>query len=187
MNDKIVSIFPTAVMLVDMSNHSLKSKTLEIIENTELTDHSLLENGVSSFASESILDHPELIDLKKDITNSIKKYTSVGGYSPLKLGNSWFNQMRNGGAVIPHRHEGSVLSGAYYIKAPEGSSNLYFSSPLKPYRMNDIFSTETPFNEYQHCIPCYEDLMVLFPSWLEHYTDKNENDTRTVISFNTTR
>lgn len=187
MDNKIISIFPTAVMLVDMSNHCCKTRALEIIKNTELTDHDLLDKGLSSFSSSPILDHPDLIELKTDITNNIKQYASVGGYSPLKIGNSWFNRMSEGGIVVPHRHEGSVLSGAYYISAPEGSSNLYFSSPLKPYRMNDIFSTDSPFNEYQHCIPCYEDLLVIFPSWLEHYTDKNNNDARTVISFNTTR
>jgi hypothetical protein len=30
-----------------------------------------------------------------------------------------------------------------------------------------------------------EDLLILFPSWLEHYTNENNNDKRTVISFNT--
>lgn len=174
-------------MLVDMSGHPCKNAALEIIQDTKINDHKLLNNGTSSFDSDSILNYPELSKLKDDITTHIKQYTTTAGYLPLKIANSWFNIMDNDGVVHPHRHEASVLSGAYYINAPEGSSNLHFSSPLKPYRMNDLFSRDTVFNEYYHSIPCVEDLMIIFPSWLEHYTDKNNNNSRTVISFNTER
>jgi len=187
MENKIISIFPTALMLVDMSNHPCKETALEIIQNTKIKNHKLLDNGNSSFDTNQILDHPRLSKLKEDIMYNINQYTTTTGYLPLKIANNWFNIMDTNGVVTPHRHEASVLSGAYYINAPEGSSNLHFTSPLKPYRMNDLFTRDTSFNEYYHSIPCVEDLLIIFPSWLEHYTDKNNNNTRTVISFNTER
>ena len=42
-----------------------------------------------------------------------------------------------------------------------------------------------PFNVTEQYVTCTEDTLVLFPSWLEHYTNENDNDSRTVISFNT--
>lgn len=183
--DKFISLFPTGVMLVDMSNHPCKQIALDIIDSTETTNHQLVNKGSSSFDTSNILFHPSLEQLKNDIHSSVKKYATLAGNFPLVIANNWFNKMNHGGSVIPHRHEGSVISGAYYIRAPIGSSSLHFSSPLKPLRMYDLSNNTTKFNEAYHTIPCVEDLLVLFPSWLEHYTDENDNNERTVISFNT--
>ena len=78
-----------------------------------------------------------------------------------------------------------VQSGAYYIRAPEGSSKLHFSRPLNPLRTNELIQFSNPYNLSEYVVPVQEDLLVLFPSWLEHYTDENNNSLRTVISFNT--
>ena len=112
-DDRIMHLFPTSVMLFDMSNHPCKAKALEIIDASQTDNHPLLNKG------------------------------------------------------------------------KEGSSSLHFSSPLAPLRMNQLTESSNPLNVSEYAIPCAEDLLILFPSWLEHYTDKNNNDLRTVISFNT--
>jgi uncharacterized protein (TIGR02466 family) len=183
---KIMQLFPTTVMLVDLTGHPCKEKLLEIIDETETKDHYLLTKGKSSFEGNGgILFHPDLEHLRFDIQDSIKKYSTMLGTFPIQLANNWFNVMEPGGAVNPHRHEGSIISGAYYVRAPEGSASLHFSSPLKPLRMNEVTQHANDYNEGEHDIPCMEDLLVLFPSWLEHYTNENPNDSRTVVSFNT--
>ena len=40
--------------------------------------------------------------------------------------NSWMNRVGKGGSVRSHRHEGSVVSGAFYPIADEGSCPLIF-------------------------------------------------------------
>ncbi len=183
---KLLQLFPTSIMLVDMAGHPCKERALEIIDETATHDHHLLSNGRSDFDGQGgFLYHPELQELCNDIQNHIRKYSTLLGTFPIHLANNWFNIMSPGGVVHPHRHEGSVVSGAYYIRAPEGSSSLHFSSPLKPLRMNEVTQNPNPLNLAEESIPVKEDLMILFPSWLEHFTDKNNNAERTVISFNT--
>ena len=161
-------------------------KTLEIIDESVTNDHHLLSNGKSNFDTQrGFLFHPELKELCNDIQHHIHKFSTLLGTFPIHLANSWFNIMSPNGVVHPHRHEGSVVSGAYYIRAPEGSSSLHFSSPLKPLRMNEITQHVNPLNLAEKSMPIKEDLMILFPSWLEHFTNENDNTKRTVISFNT--
>jgi uncharacterized protein (TIGR02466 family) len=183
---QLIQLFPSTVMLVDMTGHPCKEKALDIIDNSNTQEHALLSKGKSNFESNGgFLFHPELEQLRFDIQAAIHKFSSILGTFPIQLSNNWFNIMEPGGVVHPHRHEGSVISGAYYIRAPKGSSNLYFSSPLKPLRMNEITQFSNPLNLAEAHIPCNEDMLILFPSWLEHYTDENHNSERTVISFNT--
>jgi uncharacterized protein (TIGR02466 family) len=184
--NQLIQLFPTTVMMVDLAGHPCKEKALEIIDDAQTHDHHLLSKGKSNFeASGGILFRPELEELKKDIQKSIHQFANMLGTFPITLANNWFNIMEPGGTVYPHRHEGSVISGAYYIRAPEGSSNLHFSSPLKPLRMNEVTEFSNPLNLAESAMPIKEDLLILFPSWLEHYTNENNNDARTVISFNT--
>lgn len=183
---QLVQLFPTTVMLIDMAGHPCKEKALEIIDETVTNDHHLLSNGKSNFyMSGGFLFHPELTELCNDIQQQIHKYSTLLGTFPIHLANNWFNIMEPNGVVHPHRHEGSVVSGAYYIRAPEGSSSLHFSSPLKPLRMNEVTQNVNSLNLSEEAMPIKEDLMILFPSWLEHFTNENNNTERTVISFNT--
>jgi len=183
---QLLHLFPSTVMLIDMAGHPCKEKTLEIIDESVTNDHHLLSNGKSNFDTQrGFLFHPELKELCNDIQHHIHKFSTLLGTFPIHLANSWFNIMSPNGVVHPHRHEGSVVSGAYYIRAPEGSSSLHFSSPLKPLRMNEITQHVNPLNLAEKSMPIKEDLMILFPSWLEHFTNENDNTKRTVISFNT--
>lgn len=184
--NQMIQLFPTTVMMVDLAGHPCKERALEIIDTARTHDHHLLSKGKSNFeASGGFLFHPDLDELKKDIQKAVQHFATMLGTFPITLSNNWFNIMEPGGVVHPHRHEGSVISGAYYIRAPEGSSNLHFSSPLKPLRMNEITQFSNQLNLAESSMPIQEDLLILFPSWLEHYTNENENSERTVISFNT--
>lgn len=183
--EKIVNLFPTPIMLVDMSDIACKQRLLEILDNEETQPHELVENGQSNFGFSQILFHPELEELKNAIEHNLNRYTKNLGVQPVMIANNWFNIMNKGSKVVRHRHEGSVISGAYYPRAPEGSTKLHFVNPLIPYRMTEIYSYETPYSRFEQNVDCMEDLMILFPSWLEHYTEINDTENRTVISFNT--
>jgi uncharacterized protein (TIGR02466 family) len=184
----ILKLFPTCVMIFDLNEVNM-SALKDIILSKQTYDHRLvIDNGRSSFGKENILDEPELLNLKNIILSSIKKYSLINGLAgQLAISNSWFNIMGPDGYIDLHRHEGSTLSGALYIDAPNGSSNLIFSSPLKPFRMSQIFNTEPNniFNEGEIEIPVETGKLILFPSWLEHKTSKNKNEQRIVLSFNT--
>ena len=95
------------------------------------------------------------------------------------------NILQKGQSVNLHRHEVSVVSAAYYIKADKDSAGLNFKSPLDPYRMHEFFVKNTEYNIKNVEVACEQGSLYLFPSWLEHYTNPNQTDDRITISFNT--
>lgn len=182
---RFVNLFPTPVMLVDMSDLQCKSKLLEIIDNSPTEQHDLVAGGRSSFSTTPILFDTQLAELNDKIHFHLDEYSRHLGLKRLQITNNWFNIMGEGNKVVRHRHEGSLISGAYYPRAPQGSTKLHFVNPLTPFRMTEIYNYDTPYSAYSQNVECIEDLMVLFPSWLEHYTEENTTSNRTVISFNT--
>jgi len=140
----------------DLSFLNLK-KIVKILQSTQTREHGLVSDGSSSYNyGMPILEHPELIGLKKIIQKHINDYSS----RPLKLINSWFNISNPGNELKPHNHPQSIISGAFYLS---GKVPLIFpDTKVQP----------------------YPGLLVIFSSDLVHYT-KPETEQRIVISFNT--
>lgn len=184
MSDNIVSLFPTAVGSYEI-DIDLDFVYKKITEYTS-APHFLLEESDSSFGQDSnILYDPDLAHLRAELLNCIKDYTDSTCLQELEITGSWYNQMRKGDKVTLHRHEGSVLSGAFYVRTDDSTVPLRFQSPLKPYKMNDLYER---FNSQYACsgvqLNVQSGSLLLFPSWLEHETDAEQGE-RCVISFNT--
>ena len=132
-------------------------KILKILQSTQTREHGLVSDGASSYNyGMPILEHPELLGLKKIIQKHIDDYSS----RPLKIINSWFNISNSGNELKPHNHPQSIVSGAFYLSG---------KVPL-------IFPNEK--------VEPYSGLLVIFLSDLVHYTEP-EKEQRVVISFNT--
>ena len=130
---------------------------LKILQSTQTREHGLVSDGASSYNyGMPILEHPELLGLKKIIQKHIDDYSS----RPLKIINSWFNISNLGNELKPHNHPQSIVSGAFYLSG---------KVPL-------IFPDEE--------VEPYSGLLVIFSSDLVHYTEP-EKEQRVVISFNT--
>ena len=137
--------------------NSIKNKLLQI----QTASHGLVTKGVSTYNhGMPTLMYPELTGLKNIIKQYVRLYCNKYEIPPLKFINSWFNISQPGNKLKAHKHEESIVSGAFYIS---GSTPLIFpDTSIKP----------------------YPGLLVLFPSEMEHYTEP-EKEQRTVISFNT--
>ena len=98
-----------------------------------------------------------------------------------------YNVLPKGGFTERHRHESSVVSGAFYIKLPEGDcGNFYVVSPLQQYMMCQHFIKDSIYGDYFYDVPIKENHLYLFPSWLEHGSRVNKTDSdRITVSFNT--
>lgn len=174
--------FPTYVLSFDLSNLDVS----DLINSYEGEDHTLVSSGSSSHSKFSnVLDKFPLIGEK--CQECIKTYGQIMKLKKIFISNSWVNKMTQGGKTKLHRHEGSVLSGAFYLKSNDDSAGLVFHSPLKPYRMNDIFYEDNPLDVHTKCVPAQQGMLYLFPSWLEHETEINQSSERYVLSFNTWR
>lgn len=188
MKQKSLEIFPTLVMEFDLSMAWWKTKIKDYIENFDGIEHGLLQdNAVSDYGYGNILDNPNYGDVRQDLQKCVDIYCNKMNLKICNITNSWINHMTNGGSVKFHRHEGSVVSGAYYPQVDDNSCDLIFNSPLKPYRMNDLFLAENDLNAYTYRVPSKKNTLYLFPSWLEHGTESNKSNNRFVLSFNTDR
>ncbi len=159
----------------------------KILKEYNTTSHGLVPGGTSSWNvdNKSILHDPRLKNLKDHIDEAAEFYADRLGLAKVVMSNSWFNVMPAGAEVVPHRHERSTLSGAFYIDSGEGSSSLFFSNPTSIYRMaEEIKDHDTMYNTKAVSIESKQGRCVLFPSWLEHGTEINNYAGRTVISFN---
>ena len=97
---------------------------------------------------------------------------------------SWINIHDRGGFNFQHMHEGSLLSGVFYLQVPPGSGSLVLRDP-RPGVVGSWLKGNEP-NAYSdiHLHP-ETGLLVLFPHWLEHYVEPHDSDVpRVAISFN---
>lgn len=177
-------IFPTLILEFDLSGHPCETSLKNIIQHTETHDHALLPAGGTSNFGGNILKNPMLSELKTTIDIAVGKYVEASGLMPVVLHNSWFNIMKRGSFTKPHRHEKSVVSGAYYIEAEPNSVGLTLVNPTKIYKMNELYDNITNYSTNDCTIDAYAGKLIIFPSWLEHYTDINESEKRVVVSFN---
>lgn len=104
---------------------------------------------------------------------------------PLRFTGCWFNIYGPKDGQESHNHPNNVISGSYYLKAPEDCSGIMFHSPmaetmfLPPYR--EINALNTSGVE----MAVHEGALVLFPSWLKHSVRPSPaTDERISISFN---
>jgi hypothetical protein len=179
-----LDLFPTPISVYDLSEVDVVP-LLSIINSSKIYEHLLVPNGKSSYGTNSlILDFEELKYLKKIFQECVDDYCSRVSIQRSILSNSWFNITEPGGRLELHRHEGSVVSGAFYPKVDGKLTSLRLKSPLLPYKMNELYNDidsiyAVKYNE----IEPQEGMLILFPSWLEHDTSEEISE-RIVISFN---
>jgi hypothetical protein len=148
-----------------IEEYDLSFLNLNTIKNTllkiETSSHGLVPKGFSTYNyGMPVLMYPELDGLQNILKQYVRLYCNKYGILPLKFINSWFNISQAGNKLKAHKHEESIISGAFYIS---GKTPLIFS--------------DTSINPYPG-------MLVIFSSDLVHYTEE-EAEQRIVISFNT--
>jgi uncharacterized protein (TIGR02466 family) len=97
---------------------------------------------------------------------------------------SWINIHDRNGFNHLHMHEGCLLSGCFYLQVPEGSGKLAFRDPRAGARHSLIKGNGANAHMDVHLTPS-DNLLVLFPAWLEHLVEPHGADTaRIAIAFN---
>ena len=183
-------IFPTLISSFDLKGHDCEQTVIDMMGNLEKTsDHALVHGGQSSYITgdEMFLSDKRLVNLWKTIQSCCDTYTEEAGIDYSLISTSWFNRLEKNGSVDAHRHERSVISGAYYPKCENGSAPLKFESPLQSYAMNMNFIKQTRFSTYTEVFMPSDGLLILFPSWLKHSVPPNQSNNRYTLSFNTIR
>jgi len=189
-------IFPQPIWWTDLNINlkKLEEFIYEFVEKTPTVNKSNrgeFNYQSSDFSGEqSIKDNNGFSILFKEI----KKYackafeTYNTDVSKLRFSNAWINISNKGGYNEIHTHPGSIISGVYYIKIPNGNcGNIVFNrNPMETYTIHSFGSLEETSHTYvTYTYPPKENRLFLFPSWLPHHVreNKTKND-RISISFN---
>lgn len=130
-----------------------------------------------------IFDVASLSGLKEQFFSHSKMFLSHLGYKNsdnLKIDNCWANISYPGDYIFPHNHNGSMISGVYYIKCSIDEKIKFFNTPsMLP--DPDIWNQ----NNYQYCeYSCIPGSILIFPSDLIHGVEKQICQEKISISFN---
>jgi uncharacterized protein (TIGR02466 family) len=192
----IQPLFYSPLSVFQLENHeALNAKLLSETAIRQTTSPGLQRSNVRGWHSEDDLferTEPGHQDLCRYIIEAIRICTvkvSPGfdfGQHGIKI-EGWVNILSPGGLNSPHDHPGWVWSGCYYIKVPAGDSersgNIEFIDP----RLNVQAATvegATCFAS-KFAITPRSGLLLIFPSYLQHWVYPNESEEeRVTVAFN---
>ena len=178
-------IFPTLVQVHNIECDTRVVKAFLDDCDMETWPDDIGKGTTSSRQVENLLHINEFEDIRKAIEERLAEYCDDAGLEPVDIGKSWINYQKQEGYVASHRHELSIVSGAYYPIAEEGSAPIVFDSPIRTPRMAEIHNKATDFTANNMEFEPKSGMLILFPSWLYHYSLPNKTAKRITISFNT--
>ena len=144
------------------------------------------EHGVTCYYDFNLFQEERYYPLMKHIMGSIyQTYRQFSSQVNFNVQQAWWTTYDKGSYIPRHSHSNSMISGAYYLRQPEGAGEITFFNPLGPlinhlYHDDLIFQTAGSID-----IQPQEGTLLLFPGWLEHETTRNESDhDKIIVSFN---
>lgn len=185
--------FPTPIWStgVDVDN----KRIYEFCKNLQKTDPGRIISNHDGWQSNMINfdNYPELQSLSQEIF----QYTAIAldGYKfntqnkTLRLLGLWVNINNSKYSYNKsHIHGSSTISGVYYVKCNENSGKICFTKdPKEEYIIDTIGEVLEPAT-LNHAVAKYspkEQHLLLFPSWVPHYVENNEDDEERIsIAFN---
>ena len=176
------------------------------VNNSELHEFAIRLRGMSSgrkksnvggWQSNDVQDEPELENLINEINFRLDDLSLFAGVSPdykLRISNMWININPKYSYNANHIHNGSFFSGSYYITVPEDSGTINFVNPSPLQRLfvdglikHGGINSYNRFNAQNWTMQPQPNMLILFPSWIDHNVGQNlSNDLRVSIAFNTT-
>lgn len=182
---QIIPIFGTYIGVAKIESLDIDN-ALEHVQSLE--SYTKEDHGYNTVTLRMLHD-PVFAEVKKEIEQLSKEYVSIQGHvvDKIKVTASWGNELRRGDPVNVHNHPNSFISGVFYLT--EGSP-LNFHNPLST---EDLFTFRTQIKHDDNNphtwqvlkLPIQPGYVILFPSKVMHHVDKNENDFRYSIAFNT--
>lgn len=185
MNKKDINwLFATPVQQYNLSEY-LTDEVAVVLQKMGRSDNTLVDGIRGNKDPKNI---PECKKLYEVFQDCVDDYSKNIGIRTSYISDSWMNILTKGGSVGVHRHYDSVISAAFYPYVEPNSANLIFVSPLEGFRMIDAHASNSDFGKYTSNVFAVEPktgMLVLFPSWIQHYVPTNKSNLRVTLSFNT--
>ena len=126
------------------------------------------------------------LELQKYILNTFKKLGWKTENKQIQIKSMWAIINKKEDFNVVHSHPNSLLSAAYYVKAPKNCGRFQVENPnnIKKHITPEL-ANENDLNVLLAGIEISEGDLIIFPGYLPHKVAKNESDEdRIVISFN---
>jgi uncharacterized protein (TIGR02466 family) len=174
------------VISVDQ-NQDIVDRCLDIEQKIPKGGSGWLCNTYNTLGTLNLLSDNSFNLLIKSVEKHVNEYaTCLGSEHQYKCQDAWTNISYKYSYQEYHAHAACTISAVYYASMPEGSSGIYFQSPLEPDMMplNNV-SSENP-NSFQYC--SYNPkpgTLIIFRSYLKHMVPMCQNtDPRITIALN---
>ncbi len=184
----IFSFFLASDKLSNIDNSLLEEYCYNQKTNTEGVIKSNLYGWQSNTLTERNDQISKLVSAALDRGNKLKDKMGFKQSTEFFISNIWTNVNQTNASNRPHVHPESVIAGVYYVKFPENGGMITFKNPAINLQYHLDSDQLENYNEWAvpnwHVLP-ETGLLLLFPSWLEHYVDPNiSNEDRISIAFN---
>jgi uncharacterized protein (TIGR02466 family) len=132
---------------------------------------------------------PEFAALHEIILREARSFADALRFNhhdyPLRVTDCWFNVYGPKDGQEVHQHANNMISGSYYVKAPDGCAGIMFHSPLADAMFVPPYTEINDLNSSVVELPVREGMLVLFRSWLKHSVRPSPTaEERISISFN---
>jgi uncharacterized protein (TIGR02466 family) len=190
--------FPVAVQTSEIGDAAKLNKSIigEITKIRGTVPNSLPEawscNLYTTISSGiNLLDQPAFASLQQHILTEAAAFAEVYGLDfasyPPRITECWVNVYGQGDSQEAHNHANSVISGIYYVAAPEGCGELLFHAPMSDTMLEPPTTGPNNVNTPLVALQPQAGEMVLFRSWLRHSVKPTRGkEERISIAFNLT-
>lgn len=174
---------------VNPAHNAIKSKMMAYLNNDEVYKDQSFE-GTLDFTTPNLHKIPDFFNLRDFVMSSLEQVMEDLGHAPnsVQMTGMWGTRHKNGIGHHRHLHMNSFIAGIYYLNGVAAHSGTtffrgyYHGQQLTPAmaegRRSKVNGSWTQ--------PFTEGTLIIFPSWLEHRTDiNNQQSPRNIISFNT--
>jgi uncharacterized protein (TIGR02466 family) len=106
---------------------------------------------------------------------------------PALITESWFNVFAYGQQERMHHHMGTgiILSGVYYVAAPETGGSFFFHDPVRERTMHHAYYGQGATDAHEIEVRNRPGQLLMFPAWLLHGVSANHTQQQRVsIAFN---
>ena len=183
----IFSCFPKPILFQpNILNENLETYETEIktaVSKIGSVRDSMLNVDSTHKIRNNIFEVARLKDLRQAIFFHAKNFVEAIGYKKtesLHFDNVWANISKEGDYLFPHLHNGSLISGVYYVKCDMRDRIKFFNSPTMLPEPTEYNQFSSQFVEHS-CIP---GSLMIFPSDMLHGTEKQIGGEKIAISFN---
>lgn len=174
-----------------VEHERINAHILTVLEKVEAETDSITRSNVGGWHSHDQIHHRgDLAEIRKIIGTACVGCAMFMEFDfdnfDLMIKEMWLNKNGPGDFNKAHIHPNAILSGAYYVKTPEGSGNIELYDPV-PARLMNVYPVKKrkPINLQAVEYKAEAGQLLVFPSWLQHSVQPNRaQDFRVSISFN---